>query len=285
MENKIILCPKNGLDNLVKDLIKQDECIILFHISTGDIFTSYPIVMEYLDKYDKIHIYTLYRNRLTTKQLYENFAKIEIHELPNDYNKCVVPNHIYNNLVTKNTKLIKLGWHDENFSYNPKKDINFWKVFYQQASLDYTIKFKHINIKRNFKREEFLYNMIKNKYGEKYIFTHDHRSYDYKHYDVRRNVYVKKNKDNLPVFHPNINYYDDDTEHKYYNYWPKFVFNNLLDYCLILEKASEIHITDSCFSCLATYLDLSNVKKKYIYTTYDLIDYDPCYKDWNIILS
>ena len=108
-----------------------------------------------------------------------------------DFTKKIIQE---NNLVKKNTHIIKLGWHDEHFSYDPNKGINFWKVFYQQANLDYTIKFKHKSITRNSKREEFLYNMIKKNYGENYIFTHDHRSYDYKHYDARRNVYVKQKK-------------------------------------------------------------------------------------------
>ena len=52
---------------------------------------------------------------------------------------------------------------------------------------------------------------------------------------------------------------------------------------MIIENATEIHITDSAFSCLCPYLDLSKVIKKVIYTGYDCVNYHNSFKDWIII--
>ena len=52
---------------------------------------------------------------------------------------------------------------------------------------------------------------------------------------------------------------------------------------MIIENATEIHITDSAFSCLCPYLDLSKVEKKCIYTKYDYVNYHNSFKDWIIL--
>jgi hypothetical protein len=259
----------------------NQECMILFHLSTGDIFTSYPIIMYYLDKFTKIHIFSLYRNKYTTKQLFEKYDKIIIYNLDESYNRHFVTEEISSKYYNSNIKIISLGNHN-NATFNLDSGINFWKIFYKQANLDYNIRYNYININRNENNERLLYNKVIENYGKNYIFTHDHRSYTYKHYDIRRNVYVN-NVNDIPVFHPNFNYYDNDLNHKYYNLWFDFISNNLLDYCMILENASEIHITDSCFSCLLCYLNLEKVKVKKIYTALDLIDYHKCFETWEII--
>jgi hypothetical protein len=80
--------------------------MILFHLSTGDIFTSYPIIMHYLDKFTKIHIFSLYRNRNTTRQLFEKYDKIIIYNLDETYNSCIVPENIISNYNNLNMKII-----------------------------------------------------------------------------------------------------------------------------------------------------------------------------------
>jgi hypothetical protein len=142
------------------------------------------------------------------------------------------------------------------------------------------MRYDYEDINRNKERELALYNSIVRVYGEKYIFLHDHRNIKYKHCDERPNVYVDSD---LPVFHPNFNYYDG-LENNYKDLWnSEFLSDNLLDYCTLIENATEIHISDSAFSCLMPFLDLQNVKKKCIYTCYYLESYHVKYRNWEIV--
>jgi len=144
------------------------------------------------------------------------------------------------------------------------------------------MRYDYEDINRNKERELNLYNLVVSKYGEKYIFLHDHRNIKYQHISVRKNVHVDSE---LPVFHPNINYYSDSENNCNYHLWSSdFSSDNLLDYCTLIENATEIHIADSAFSCLMPFLDLKNVKKKCIHTSLvDVTSYHDDYINWEIV--
>ncbi len=63
----------------------------------------------------------------------------------------------------------------------------------------------------------------------------------------------------------------------------EFMSDNLLDYCTLIENATEIHVSDSAFSCLMPFLDLKNVKRKCVYTCLDLVSYHTEFKNWEIL--
>lgn len=56
-------------------------------------------------------------------------------------------------------------------------------------------------------------------------------------------------------------------------------FAGLKHYCSLIENASELHMLDSSFSCLATYLDLSKVKRLVVYVR-TVGNGMPYNKDW-----
>ena len=50
---------------------------------------------------------------------------------------------------------------------------------------------------------------------------------------------------NIPIFHPNFNYYKDYPDHPFYSFWNiEFMTDNILDYGLIMENSKEIHVND-----------------------------------------
>ena len=257
------------------------DCIVTFHLSTGDNFTCYALVLKTLEKYSNVHIFCLHRNKNFVKQLYEKHNGVIIHILDENYNNCGVPRNEITNLklLLKNADVIETG-HNYNGWNNIQLSGNlFWRKFYIQASMNYDIRYDYMTINRNLEKETSLYNdMIKN-YGNEYIFVHDHRNMFYKHNCIRKNVIVDSI---LPIFHPNTNYYDKN-DSKYALWDETFYRDNLLDYCTLLENATEIHLSDSSFSCMCVYLDLSKVKKKCIYTSLNYIDYHNSFNDWEII--
>ena len=256
----------------------MEHCIILFHLSTGDNFTMYAMVLHNSFIYKYVHIFCLHRNKNTIKQMYGGYKNIIIHfHKKKNYNCHLIDKKDLDNIKKKliNYDIISTGEHNNNWSYSQ----NFWRYFYKQGELEYDIRYAYININRDYKKEKDFYNKIVNKYGKKYIFINDHRQI-LKYDGIPRPTIHIIHK--LPIFHPNINYYNKND--KYFNLWEiDFLKDNLFDYSMIIENATEIHINDSAFSCLCPYLDLSKVKKKCIYTTYDYIDYHKSFKDWTIL--
>lgn len=257
----------------------KTNVFVLFHLSTGDNFTMYAMILYLTTIYENVYIFCLHRNYETITQLYELHPKIHICKCDSNHNYCNVPIDTlkyYCSTIT-DYEIIKTGCHNSKWEHND----NFWKGFYSVVNIDYNLRYVYTSINRHYYKEDILFNKIKNIYGEKYIFVHDHRNYDYKHNSIRPNVIVNSE---TPIFHPNYNYYNDDTTNSFYNYWNNSLYlNNLLDYCSVIENAEEIHISDSSFSCLCPYLDLSKVKRKCIYTTLNVIDYHESFKNWTIL--
>lgn len=250
--------------------------VLLFHLSTGDNFTMYALILHLKTLYENVYIFCLYRNYETIIQLYELHPNIHIWICDKQHNSCTVPDNTFNHYSSLITDydVIKTGFNDNTW----KCTSTFWRAFYTHIKFDYNLRYKFTSINRKYEKENTLLNKIKQIYGEKYIFVHDHRNYNYIHYNPRNNVIINSD---LPIFHPNYNYYHDNTINQFFGYWNNSLYlNNLFDYCSVIENAEEIHVSDSSFSCLCPYLDLSKVKKKVIYTTFDIIDYHNSFSDW-----
>ena len=206
----------------------------------------------------------------------------------------ILPNNHYIYEKYKNFDIIKIGLHNNNW-HILKSDIivgdlpySFFKTFYKQLELDYEIRYKYEKINRNHNSEIFFLNKVMKNY-DKYIFLHDNdKNIIFR--DNDKNIIFRDNDKNnlsniesiIPIFHPNINYYNEKSE--LYNYWLNIISDNILDYCKIIENAEEIHVIFSSFFNLCMYLDLSKVKKKYIYTNIiNIKDLHKNMKDWIII--
>ena len=264
----------------------NDNLFLLFHLSTGDNFTMYAMVLHYQKIYKNVYIFCLYRNHEFITQLYAPYKNIHIFKI-NDpsYNACVVSRDFFKQCSSdiKNYDTIATGFMNSKWTKEGFK--NFYMKFYEHIGLDYNIRYlpEYSKINRNIQIESQLYEELIKIYGKTYIFVHDHRNYIYHHKNIRPNVIVNTD---MPIFHPNYNYYNDYPKHKYYSLWNnKFYINNLLNYCTIIENATEIHISDSSFSCLCPYLDLTKVKNKCVYTTLDMKEYHSSFNDWNIVKS
>ena len=258
------------------------SCIFAFHLSTGDNFTIYAAVRHFQKIYKDVYIFCLHHNRNTIAQLYQPYENVHIIILDeshnHSYNHFLVPSQVIEQckFLINNSVLLVSGCYEPNFDTIGA----FWERFYDQLKLPYRMRYDYEDIHRNKERETNLYNSIVSKYGEKYIFLHDHRSIKFYHNFSRGDVRVESE---LPVFHPNINYYAG-LETKCDLWSSEFSTDNLLDYCTLIENATEIHICDSAFSCLMPFLDLKNVKKKCIYTSLNgIIDYHDEYKNWEIV--
>ena len=261
--------------------MSDKNCIFLFHLSTGDNFTMYAAVRHFQKLYTNVYIFCLHRNRHTVTQLYEPYANVHILISDETYNHHLAPSNLITQCKSqiKNCVVLASGNYDPTFDGNNR----FWEQFYTQLRVPYSIRYQNEDIHRNNERELRLYNSIVSMYGKNYIFLHDHRNIAYIHYDIRPNVHVKSD---LPVFHPNVNYYSDvkNQTNSHHDLWSsEFMSDNVLDYCTLIENATEIHVSDSAFSCLMPFLDLKNVKRKCVYTCLDVVSYHAEFKNWEIL--
>ena len=151
------------------------DLYLIFHLSTGDNFKMYPVVLHFCKQYKKVNIYSLDRNFETVSQLYEKYDNIIIHKLDKNYNCCTVPSTELEKIQdVKNSKILLSGFNNPNWY---SLTLPFYRRFYEQLNLSYDIKYKYDEINRNYEKENKLLQNIINTYKNEYIFIHDRSSF------------------------------------------------------------------------------------------------------------
>jgi len=265
-------------------------CLIIPHLSLGDILIINAIIRYYSSIYKNVYFIC---KKINIKSMINIFSdNINIIPIYIDIVEDIIPDNHYIYERYKDYTMIKIGMHNYNW-YVTKSNIivgnlpyMFFKTFYQQLDLNYDMRYNLEKINRNYEDEVKFYNNVMKKY-DKYIFIHDNKIDNNKidNNKIDNNIiYIENIDKNIPIFHPNINYYDEISI--YHDKWLNIISDNILDYCKIIENAEEIHLIFSSFLNLCMYLDLSKVKKKYIYT--NIINIKDLHKnmhDWNIIYN
>ena len=110
------------------EIKSKENCIILFHLSTGDNFTMYALILHYQKIYKNVYIFCLFRNKLSVNQLYEKFSNIHIILIEPNYNYGIIPNNLVINLQEKliNYDMIVSGKNIPGWECS----LNFWNAFY-----------------------------------------------------------------------------------------------------------------------------------------------------------
>jgi hypothetical protein len=248
----------------------------------GDMFTMNGATRKLLDSYKKVIVVCKKEYINTIKQMYSDEPKIKVYPIKNIAHLADLKDPIYAHHHRYEYKFT--GYHDRPTYL--KLPGHFFEKFYTQLGFTYTDKHNYEKLTRNRPVEEQIHAGFLKCYGHRYIFTHDHRGY-LQHYSPRQPVNIPKQE--IPIFHPNINYYDSTEPffNIWDNLWNKNIFDNLLNYCTIIENAEQIHIRDSCFSCLCPFLDLTKVKRKVLYTSFSravMVAYSEKFADWEFVL-
>jgi hypothetical protein len=244
-----------------------NKCLIYGNLNICNLFEINGIIRYYSNIYDEIYVVCKNNYYNSACNIFLDNKKIIILSL--DIQDEIINNDHYIFDYYKNN-IINLILDNSN-----DKHYHIGKNYYNKANLDYSLRYRYEKINRNHIFENKFYEKIMKKYNNNYIFINDYTSYNYK----KINIYSK-----LPIYHPKINYYEDDKYSNFYDYWNNESSDNILDYCKILENAYEIHLAYNEFFCLANFLNLYNVKNKYIYTDIvNIKDYYENLKDWKII--
>jgi len=275
--------------------ILNEECLIISHLSLNDLFIINGIINYYTIKYNKIY--------LVCKKIYINTINQFF-----SHNPIIIPIYIdiENDIINdnpnifqeyKNCDIIKIGMNNENWIINKydliigKHPYLYFKTFYKQLNLNYELKYNYEKINRNVFKEKKFYNDLMFKYNDDYKFVMGIKNNDIIDNKIQMNLLENLclNKklshetecNKIPIFTPYYNFYNKKSI--FYDFWKNKISDNIFDYCLILEKAKEIHIEFNEFLSLCMFLNISNIKK-YVYTNITNIkDYHKNMEDWNIV--
>ena len=245
-----------------------NKCLIYGNLNICNFFEINGIIRYYSNIYDEVYVVSKNNYYDSACNIFLDNKRIIILSL--DIQDEIIPNNHY---------IFDLYKDIDNINLNLENDIDnimfFAKNYYNKINLDYNLRYKYEKINRNNIFENKFYDKVMKKYNNSYIFINDYTNLNYQKITIHSK---------LPIYHPKVNYYNDNTYSKFYDYWCNESSDNILDYCKILENAYEIHLVYNDFFCLANFLNLSNVKNKYIYT--DLVnikDYYENIKDWKVI--
>lgn len=241
----------------------MNKCLIISNQNIYDLMNINGLINYLSYEYDLIYLFVNYTIVNDANIIFKNISNIILVE-SNNFNKI--------DKKYSNCKIIKLGIYNEkcikNLNINDSS-INYFEYFYNQLNLNYDIKYKYEYLDRDMYGENKYFEKIKNFFKDGYIF------------------YYNKNKDFIIndvkcIFNPIYNYYEDDSFNK--NKWIDIKYNNIFDLLEIIENAEEIHLFDIDLYSVMPYLNLDNVKNKYIYHNNIMIkEYHKKLKDFRFI--
>jgi hypothetical protein len=144
--------------------------------------------------------------------------------------------------------VFRAGW----FTF-PRNDMSIDyeipKCFYRDLKFDLTIEHSHFHIAEN-KNSELLHSLVK---GMKYIFIQQKSSNNF-------TPLIRWNINETFTIDPNINLYSQG--HQWHELASHFVNKPFPHYPATIIHASELHIVNSSFRCLAAHLPLEATVKK-----------------------
>lgn len=264
----------------IKKIKKLKNAYFLSHNGLGDnIFMSSAV--NYLSNfYENIYVLCKDKYKDSNIKLYESNTSVKILEFDssdetkscyNILNDKYLENDIFISGYHKSYLKSKIS-HSElveykinNRGYKPPDFLKEMTQFYYDINLDMSICVNNYKINIC---EDTLINELKNKY--KLIFVHTEASDNEIDLSFVLDQYINNN--NYLIISANKNYYNmKDEKYNLVNNYIKL--NTIIDYCYIIINSEQIHIVNSCFSCLIYGLLMEkkiDIKKINIYDRYSL---------------
>lgn len=266
---------KNKLNILTCSDIKEQKsypkkrAFIFHHLGMGDMFTMNGAVRLISTYYDKTTVVCKDMYKISVKQMYSDDPSIDFYIVKSDQEERVISRNLEKlKEISNNSDLFLIGVHKinsykEEFLWNIQNITAnyFFERFYQDIGLKYSDRFIYQHINRDKTKEQELFNKV-TKDIKNYIFVHDSASnYKLDIQILKKYLYT----DDVLVFNPNRNFYEDNKDHPFYNTW-KDTYSDLLDYSLLIENADQLHLVDSAFYCLACCLNLRKDQIRFVYS-------------------
>lgn len=205
--------------------------LIYHHLGLGDHIMCHGIVREYCNQYDQVTIFCYPHNYPTVSFMYRDLSNLSIIQS----NDTEAQKYVLGQTQSKNspyTKIKTIGF--QNLDRTTGVPLE-WQ-FYKAAHIPLEKKWDNFLIERDLEREGGLFNKVAPQ-GD-YAFVHE---------DVPRHYIIKKAL----------------IDKKYAIVTPERTdTDNIIDYCTVIERASEVHVIDSSFMFLIDCLPYKNPNQK-----------------------
>lgn len=229
--------------------------IVHHHLGLGDHLDCNGLVRSLLDSYDEVRLFVKQKNFTTVRKMFKDDPRIVLvpidtvakneYELVAEYCNSIPPN--------ENTEYfcIQIG----HFSYprNPDPNKNCWEYFYEQVGMPLETKKSRFHYQRDEAQENRVYDKL-NPNNEPYAFVHD---------DPSRGFVI-----------------DEDSVSSGLRIIKNDMAENILDFCKIIEGASEIHCMESSFKSL---VELMPTGGKLFFHDFRGHPLGKSFKEWEIV--
>lgn len=211
----------------------MSSVILYHHLGLGDHFMCHGIVREYCKKYDKVALFCYPHNYPSVAFMYRDLKNLNIIQGNDAFARQYIASEAGNGSGPDHYDEVRLIGFEFLDEWGGRQ---LEKQFYALAGVPLEKKWDSFYIERDPVREKALFDKVAPK-GD-YAFIHE---------DLPRQYLIKRNKigAGLEVFSPQ-----------------RAFTENIIDYCLMFEKAKEIHVIDSSFMFLIDCLPYSNPTQK-----------------------
>ncbi len=233
----------------------QKKAFVLSHLGLGDMINMIGAVRYLSMCYDEIKVVCKRMYVENVKLFYQDDPSIQLYVVTNDY-EISVPygcNQDYYDRVTQGYDVYRCGYH----SRSPIQQVPL--SFYDDFQMKRHIRTDYFYLSNISEATQLLQNVLN--ITSNYILIHQSASNQNVDFLKRYNINLD---DERLVINPNQNLYP--VGHQYYDICQRLLNCPVVMFVEIMKNAQELYLIDSCFFCLALYLDLSKVKTKMLWS-------------------
>ena len=251
---------KKQINNLANSSLKEQKgyaktkAFIFTHLGLGDHFWCNGAVRYLATCYDEVLVVVKKNNEAVVRSMYLDDSSIQFHVINDDM-------ELYP-FVAKKHYLEELGYIVYSCGFHVTESepriYEFPYSFYDDLDINRNYRTTYFYV-TNYKESKELYDEVI-KVSSKYILIHQKSSQ--KKLDIFGSLDTE-----YPILDINENHYPK--EHKFHTVAELVVNKPMILYKELAENAKEIHCLESSFYCYISHLDLSNVKIKVCYDSFD----------------
>lgn len=207
----------------------ENSIYIYHHLGMGDHILCNAIVREYSKKYNYVFLFVKPQYFKNVSYMYRDLQNIKFIAMDDIGVKSFMN-------INPNEEYLIVGITKEWFKKLESKEFEtFDHGFYISAEIPLDYKWSHFHFERNIEKEKSIYyDVLGLKDDEEYLFVHE---------DVKRDrIFKTKYIDtNIKIINP-----------------VKYNGIGIFDFIYTIEKAKEVHIHNSSFSCLIDTMRINN---------------------------
>lgn len=203
----------------------MSSIILLHYLAMGDSLVCHGLIREHCKNYGRVEIFAHKKYYTSVSFMFRDLPNLKIIKGDEAFAKMFIFLNTFRFGETKYDEVKLVGFPH----LDPNSGEQFERQFYRLAGVDFAKKWDNFHVERDRNREEDLFRRI-DPTGD-YIFLHD----DPRFRIDRGRVAL------LPVVSP-----------------AQGLTNNIFDWCLLIERAREVHVIDSSFMFLIDLLPYVN---------------------------